>query len=159
LTAAIPRPAARVVLLDPDDRVLLFKFTSPASGRTWWLTPGGGLDPGETHEEAALREVAEECGLSWVAFGPCIWEREVEFAWRDALYLQQERYFVARVLPFEVSSGGQTDEELEVLGEYRWWSVREIQASQEVFAPRRLGELLAAFLRDGIPPEPVDAGV
>ena len=159
MTHAIPRPAARVILLDPEDRVLLFRFRSPVSGRAWWLAPGGGVDPGETHEAAAVRELAEECGLRGVVLGPCIWVREHEFTWNRVRYLQQERFFAARVQPFEVSTAGWTEEEATVLGEHRWWSVDEILASGEEFAPRRLGALLRSLLRDGAGAEPVNTGV
>ena len=159
MTAAIQRPAARVVLLDERDRVLLFRFLSPLSGRSWWITPGGGLDNGETHEAAALRELEEECGLSGVVLGPCVWIREHEFTWNDATYLQQERFYVARTDPFEVSRGRWTEEENQVLAEHRWWSAPGIERSDEVFAPRQLGQLLRALLRDGPPSEPIDAGI
>lgn len=159
MTAAIQRPAARVVLLDPRDRILLFRFLSSVSGRSWWITPGGGLDQGETHVEAALRELEEECGLTGVSLGPCVWIREHEFTWHDTTYLQQERYFVAHTEPFEVSTRRWTEEENEVLSQHRWWSVDEIERSNEVFAPRQLGQLLRALLRDGPPAEPLDAGV
>ena len=128
------------------------------SGRRWWLTPGGGVDAGETHEQAALRELAEECGLSGVELGPWIWRREHEFTWNGVRYLQQERFFLARADPFELSPAGWTEEEQIVIGAHRWWSVDEIVASEEVFAPGRMGELLRALLREGPPPEPIDAG-
>src|SRR5207248_1783758 len=50
----LPRAASRIVLLDPEDRVLLFRLVDVPTGRWWWFTSGGGLDPGETHEAAAL---------------------------------------------------------------------------------------------------------
>ncbi|HEX6547360.1 MAG TPA: NUDIX domain-containing protein [Candidatus Dormibacteraeota bacterium] len=156
----VPRPAARVIVLDPDHHVLLFKFNSVVRpGASWWLTPGGALDPGESHEEAALRELAEECGFSEATLGLCVWTREHEFDWKRKRYLQQERYFMARVPRFEVSNAGWTAEEVEVMGEHRWWTVAEILASSEDFAPRQLGRLLERLLRDGPPETPIDAGV
>ena len=159
MTPAVRRPAARVLVLDPDDRVLLIRFRSRVSGRAWWLTPGGGVDPGETYEAAAVRELAEECGLHGVVLGPCVWFREHEFTWNGVHYLQQERFFVARVQPFELSRVGWTEEEATVLGEHRWWSVDEMLASADEFAPRRFGPLLQSLLEDGIPSEPIDTGV
>ena len=56
------RPAARAIVLDPDDRILLVRFEFPDG--TFWATPGGGIEPGETPEEAVRRELAEEAGLT-----------------------------------------------------------------------------------------------
>lgn len=68
------RQAARVVLLDDRDRVLLFRGFDPAhpDRGSWWFTPGGGINPSESLEEAAPRELAEETGIREVTLGPCI---------------------------------------------------------------------------------------
>jgi len=70
------RVAARVVLLDPANRVLLFRYVEPWSRHAIWATPGGGHEPGETDAAAARREVVEETGLTDVALSPIIWTRE-----------------------------------------------------------------------------------
>lgn len=156
----IPRAAARIVLLDPDDRILLFKLVDRGGSRWWWFTPGGGLAPGETHESAALRELVEEVGLEDVVLGPCVWIREHVFPMPDGTrYRQSERFFLARVKPFEVSTAGHLDYEVEALAEHRWWSVEEIEASTETFGPRRLGALLRKLLKEGPPPAPIDVGL
>ncbi len=67
------RPAARAVVLDPDDRILLVRFEFPA--RALWATPGGGIEAGETPEDAIRRELHEEAGLDAFEIGPVVWTR------------------------------------------------------------------------------------
>ena len=56
-----PRQAGRAILRDDAGRVLLIHFVLP--NMTFWATPGGGVEPGETLLAAALREVQEELGI------------------------------------------------------------------------------------------------
>lgn len=141
-----PRPAARVILLDPDDRILLIQIQFDAT-RTLWLTPGGGLEEGESHEDAARRELFEETGIVDVELGPCVWHRTHVFRFEGVLYEAQERYFVARLAHVpEITTDHRTEIEREMLSDARWWSVDEIAASDETFVPRRLAERLLRLL-------------
>jgi 8-oxo-dGTP diphosphatase len=153
------REAARAIVLDPAGRVLLVRFEFPNAGL--WAAPGGGLDEGETHAEAIVRELTEETGLEDVELGPWIWTREHVFPFVDGSWDGQvERYVLVRTPAFEPAPRF-TPEELAaefVIG-MRWWTPEELAASEELFAPRRLPELVAALLRDGPPGEPVDVGV
>src|SRR4051794_4532079 len=74
------RGAARLLVLTAERQVLLMRL-EPSFRDPFWVTPGGGLDEGETYEQAALRELAEEVGRSDLAIGPCVWMREVTFTW------------------------------------------------------------------------------
>ncbi|MCC7366448.1 MAG: NUDIX domain-containing protein [Dehalococcoidia bacterium] len=156
----VVRHAARILLLDDDDRLLLFRWQVPSEGaadsRTVWITPGGGLDAGETHEAAAVRELWEETGLQGVPIGPCVWERSHVFRIHDYWMDQRERYFVARAPHGLVDSTNWTREEQEWFREHRWWQARDIVAAREErFAPRMLGELLIAGLTGGFPAHPL----
>jgi 8-oxo-dGTP pyrophosphatase MutT (NUDIX family) len=153
------RQAARAILLDPAGRLLLFRAADPSCGRTFWIAPGGGVGPGETPEAAALREVREETGIADVALGPCVWVRRHVYPWNGRVYDQRERYYLARTASTAVSEEGWTDVEREELKEHRWWAAAEIAASSDVFAPRRLAELLRPLLEGVLPAEPLDVGV
>ncbi len=153
------RVAARAIVLDRADRVLLVRFRNPQSGVTFWATPGGALEAGETYEQAVRRELAEEAGITSFELGPWVWEREHVFEWLGALLRQHERFFVVRVNSPEVRPG--LSEELlraEGLDGSRWWTVDEIGRSDENFAPRALASLLRAFAEEGPPPRPIHAG-
>ena len=153
------RQGARAVVLDPEDRILLVRFQFPTTAL--WGTPGGGVDAGETHEEAIVRELAEEAGLEEVVLGPWIWTREHVIPFLDGNWDGQvERFMLVRTGRFEPAPH-LTPEQLaaEYVTAIRWWTQEELAASEELFAPRRLPELVAALLRDGPPGEPVDVGV
>lgn len=54
------RPGAAAIIFDPSRQSVL--LTRRADNGRWCL-PGGGMDPGESAEEACVREVLEETGL------------------------------------------------------------------------------------------------
>jgi ADP-ribose pyrophosphatase YjhB (NUDIX family) len=149
-----------VVVIDPELRLLLFRFEDADTGYGWWATPGGGLMPGETHEEAARRELREEAGLEELELSPCIWVREHVFPLRGRWYRQMERYFLARVPAFEVRYSLSEEERVaEMLGEHRWWTLEEIDASPERIAPEGFSGLVRSLLANGPPREPITIGV
>jgi 8-oxo-dGTP pyrophosphatase MutT (NUDIX family) len=151
------RHAARVLLIDAADRLLLLKWRLQ-DGDHIWITPGGGLGAGESHQEAALRELGEEVGLRDISLGPCVWLREHVFNWKGRAYRQRERFYLVRVDAHEVDRSGNDEDELHVLEEFRWWTLPEIEASREAFAPGQIALFLAPLLAGEIPSHPIDVG-
>ena len=159
MTEATPtvRHAARVVLLDGDGRVLLVRLSY--RGRSWWCAPGGGLEGGETHPEAAKREVAEETGFHLSELGPWVWSREQTFRFEGRLVRQIERYFLARVPAFEARPANLGDVEAGFFDGLRWWTLPELEGCAEGFAPADLPDLIRRLVEEGPPEEPVAVGV
>lgn len=151
-----PRPASRVLVFDPHDRLLLLNYVGDfEDGPSLWVPPGGGLQSGETFEEAAARELWEETGMVF-PIGPHVWTRRHRFRFQGVLYQAHERYFIVRAATTEVSNSHWEPFERAAIAGYRWWSVEEITASDEVFDPRTLAALLPPLLtqqEDFVPAE------
>ena len=153
------RPAARAIVVDEDERVLLVRFEFPGQ-RPVWATVGGGLEPGETPEQAVRRELAEEAGLDGVELGPLVWTRTHVFALGVKWDGQTEVYFLVRTPPFEPRPSHSWEQlNAEGVTDIRWWTLDELEAAEALFAPRRLPALIRALLLHGPPSEPVDVGV
>lgn len=152
------REAARVLLVDGAGRLLLFHGLDPADpvGGSWWFTPGGGTDPGESAEQTARRELWEETGLRPVDVVGPVAERTTEFPFDGRLYRQHEQYFVVRLEGTDVEVAPVAHTELEVrsvLG-WRWWTAAELAGTDEAVHPDWLPRWLAEELTGAAgPPE------
>lgn len=154
------RDSVRVVVLDPDDRVLLFRAIHPHRPDigTWWELPGGGIDPGETVVDTAIRELREETGIAVAAeqLSRPTWSRIGTFQYHGVRRVQHEVVLVARLTATAVvDTSGQLVYEQEEYPEHRWWPADEIRASAARFYPGRLPEFLDALLRG----ETIDEGL
>lgn len=146
-----------MLLLDQVDRLLLLAVQddpadrpagSAAPAPVWWVTAGGGLEPGEDLRAAALREVEEETTVRLPAevLGAHVWTRRAEHGYSDRVVDQQEDFLVARLPHGQVVDVGASSELAA-----RWWSVAQLRAEAPPTWPLdladRLAELLAALAR------------
>lgn len=141
------RPSSRLLVLDSDKNVLLFKFehkSGPLAGQVFWATPGGGVDAGESFEEAALRELYEEVGIRADQSGPQIAQRTATFALPTGEMVEaDERYFLFSADNNIVISGENwTDLERQVMAAHHWWSQAELRSAKEQIWPEDIIEML-----------------
>jgi 8-oxo-dGTP pyrophosphatase MutT (NUDIX family) len=158
--AVVERTGARVLVVDDLGRVLLLRGSDPAvpDAPTWWITPGGGADPGESAPEAARRELAEETGLVLDELGAPVWTRTAEFDFLGSRYRQAETFFLARVQAYEPDTSGWTEIERAAVHEVRWWDLAELERSGQTVYPSTLVPELRLLLARGRPAQPKVVG-
>jgi ADP-ribose pyrophosphatase YjhB (NUDIX family) len=137
------RLAGRVIAVDPQDRVLLFRYDERPPNGVHWSTPGGGLDDGESYEAGALRELIEETGWTDVPLGPLVYEHELTMRFGKEMIRQRECLFSARVTePCRPVLNVAGMHESDNIAAWRWWTLAELDATDEVFWPANLAELI-----------------
>jgi len=151
--APVNRLTSRILLLDENDRVLLFWTRAPDTrGLSRWITPGGGVDPGEDHRTAAIRELNEETGLIIDDPGPSVFSQDFSVEWDDADHdTGHVEFYVYRTRSFEPSSEGWTDEERVDVTGHRWWTLADLESTTEPYEPLLLPDLVRGALENRNP--------
>ncbi|MGV8857073.1 NUDIX hydrolase [Rhodoglobus sp.] len=146
----VNRTTSRVLLFDREQRFLLFLTKAPdTSGVARWLTPGGGVDPGESHHQAALRELEEETGLVIEDLGAPVWSHDFVVEWDDADHdTGHAEFYLAHTDVFEPSQEQWTaDERVDVLA-HRWWTIDELAATSDRYEPAELVGVIRTHLQE-----------
>jgi 8-oxo-dGTP pyrophosphatase MutT (NUDIX family) len=156
------RPTAGLIVFDDTQRVLLFKVQDAVAIdiarpnlTTWWGPPGGGLEGTETFEQAGLRELWEETGLQVPQLGPWVatYERTIRFP--DEVVLFHIRYFSVEVPASDIDITNLLEDERVILRDHRWWTIEQIEQSDEIFLPPGLPDLLRTLVLGGFPDQPI----
>jgi 8-oxo-dGTP pyrophosphatase MutT (NUDIX family) len=158
------RTAARVILIDPNERVLLLGARDPADdSHVLWFVPGGGVEGNETLAQAATRELQEEVPQAAdVALEGPVWRRHHDFSWNGRRISQTEFFFVGRLKSgFAAETVDVGGDEAQFFEGARWASVEDLATwpLDTIMAPHRLPELLRPILKGELPAKLIDAGV
>jgi len=151
----IPRRCARLLLFDGRDRLLLFSGTDEFDGHTFWFTVGGGCEEGETLAQTAVREAREETGPAEFQLGPEVWRRRLVVVVSGVDHDCLEHYFLARADGFDIDTTGFTSQERSSITGHHWWTLDELNATNDRLVPGDLHSLLTDLLVAGPPREPI----
>lgn len=144
----VHRRAARVLIVDDDCRVLLMQGCDPGDPavRFWW-TPGGGLEPGESSVDAAVRELREETGLEVTsgALGAPVHDNVVVFSFEGQTYEQRQDFFLLRTPHFEAVPAAADDLEIGTVLQLAWWTLDSLTSTTETVYPADLVGLITGL--------------
>lgn len=157
MTAYPPRPIARGIVLDPANRVFLIGYEAIrdlGGTRLFWFTPGGGLEAGESYEDALARELEEEIGVT-NACGPQVAWCDGPFGLFEKKRDAKERYFLVRLPDDRVDTARLAETESSPILATRWWTLDELASTADRIEPAGLAALVRRLAKGDLPAEPV----
>lgn len=159
------RKAVRVLLLNGNNELLLmcvegFDIATVDGKRNnrYWCTLGGGIEPNETIQQAALREIFEESGLAQndIELGPVAWYGDVTLLLKGVLTTLAESFIVAKTTNLNVALHMPTEDEREAIKQLKWFSLEDIKNSSDVIFPVLLPQYLPDILKGSYPTPPIE---
>ena len=154
--ARVARQTVKLLLVDELDRLLLIHSRDPVDGRECWYPVGGGIEPGESARQAAVRDAAEETGLTDLSAGAQVWTRDHTYTYGSRRVEVHEEWSLHRVEHFEPAPTALSEHEARAVQGFRWWDLADLATTSDTVFPPRLAHHLSRLLSDGPPSVPLD---
>jgi 8-oxo-dGTP pyrophosphatase MutT (NUDIX family) len=155
----IERSAVRAIIINQAHDILLVHMKpaglliTESPKTSFWLTPGGSIEPGETQRSALIREIHEETGITESSieqiFEPAAWYNELVLTYKGVPTLFKESFFLVKVSDNSSATYEHNPDEQErnLTDELRWWKLEDILTSQETFFPVGFPKLIDELLK------------
>lgn len=149
------RPSARVFLVNKREELLM--FNEPQGGRSFWFTPGGGINESESASAAAVRELREETGIdvTEMQLGPMVATSGGDTEYRDEALWSMDSFFFLRVDEVDIDYSGMEDYEAGQIQSHRWWDLADIETTSDTVLPLQLTSLVRRLLAGESWSEPI----
>lgn len=153
----LTRKSARAIVLNKQHQIFLFRYTFDffAEKQSIWITPGGGLEEGESFEDALAREMYEELGIKLTKPAPFVFYRTPVYELKTGETVRsEERFYLVYCEDTSFSYNGWSESETKRMTAGKWWSVEEIKRSGEKFFAEDIIGILERLSQGDVPREP-----
>jgi 8-oxo-dGTP pyrophosphatase MutT (NUDIX family) len=159
MAQVLERPSGRVIAVDPEGCVLLFRIEDPVDTKPpIWITPGGGIEPGESPAAAAVREFQEETGIAIdiASVQVPVAVTRGEWTFRGQRLYSIDWFFPWRGPRFEPSTAGWSALEHELHAEWRWWEPGQLEQTDEAVLPADLAAVARRIASGALIETPIE---
>ena len=132
------RDNARAFILNEENEILLQRFLFSFTGREriLWVTPGGGVEEGESFKEDFERELFEELGIEVDIVGEPVLTLDIPFDGKSGKFISHEVYYLMHLSSdMVVTFENMEENEKNTFLDLKWWSLEELKKEEFEFEP------------------------